>query len=116
VAPKRPEARDEAKRAGPVGLGPVLPMSILKAAANGYNGPVRYLAVSNTPQRALRVTLRPKAHGHPQWHAVAAANLKPIRTLCGMWCMSEAHRTWDQTPLATRCPLCQQLVERAAPR
>jgi len=76
---------------------------------------VRILAVSNMLQRSSRVPLRPKGHGQPEWHAVADTNLKPIRTLCGKWCTSEAHRTWDQTPRPSRCARCQQLVEQTQP-
>lgn len=95
--------------------GPGLPGAALRGAVSGYSVGVRFLAVSNPPPCSHRVMLRPRGFGHPEWHAVAAPNLTPIRTLCGLWCTSEAHRTWDKTPLPSRCPHCQQLVERAEP-
>jgi hypothetical protein len=73
---------------------------------------MRYLAVSEMPRRSLWDSVR-RGHRKLQWHAVADTAPKPIKTLCGMSYASEAHRTWDQTMPAARCPQCHRLVMAA---
>jgi len=74
---------------------------------------MRYLGVMEVRHRPLRGSLPFRSHWTPEWHAVADTSPKPIRTLCGFPYTSEAHRTWDQTTYAARCPQCQQLVTAA---
>ncbi len=71
---------------------------------------MRYLAVPETPRRSRLAAIRHWGHGAPQWHAVVDTNPKPIKTMCGLSYTTEAHRTWDQTMSAGRCPHCEQRV------
>ena len=74
---------------------------------------MRYLAVPEMPHRTLWAALRDWGHATPEWHTVADSLPKPTKTLCGRSYTSEAHRTWDQTPFAARCPSCQWLAVAA---
>jgi hypothetical protein len=71
---------------------------------------MRYLAVAETPRRNLLASIRNRGHRAPEWHAVVDSHPKPIKTLCGMSYTAEAHRTWDQTMAAGRCPNCERLM------
>ena len=71
---------------------------------------MRYLAVAEMPRRNLLASIRNRGHRAPEWHAVVDSHPKPIKTLCGMSYTAEAHRTWDQTAAADRCPNCERLI------
>jgi len=75
---------------------------------------MRYLAVPEMPPQSFWASLRHRGHLAPQWHAVADSFPKPIKTLCGLSYTAEAHRTWDQTMSAGRCPSCETLVKTAS--
>ncbi len=74
---------------------------------------MRYLAVPEMPGRDLWAWLRHRGDGAAQWHAVSDTSPRPTETLCGAPYTAEAHRTWDQTLPAARCPPCQRLVAAA---
>ena len=65
-------------------------------------------------EHRLFTSLRHRGHWMIRWHAIGEADPKPIRTLCGLPWMSEAHRTWDQTPSGGRCQHCEGLVAIAS--
>jgi hypothetical protein len=74
---------------------------------------MRYLAIPEMPPHSFWASLRHRGRWVPNWHAVADTYPKPIKTLCGLSYMAEAHRTWDQTAAAGRCPACDRLATTA---
>jgi hypothetical protein len=75
---------------------------------------MRYLAVGETARPGFWASLRPRVNDAPTWHAVTESSPPPVKTLCGIPYTSEALRTWDQTPVAERCPQCERMVTGAS--
>ncbi len=75
---------------------------------------MRHLAIEEVARPSFWASLRHGGYVAPTWHAVTESAPRPIKTLCGRPYTSEALRTWDQTPLAGRCPQCERLVSSAS--
>jgi len=74
---------------------------------------MRYLAVEEMARPGFWTSLRHRGSGAPTWHAVTESAPGPTTTLCGLPYTSEALRTWDQIPVAARCPQCERMVAGA---
>ncbi len=75
---------------------------------------MRYLAVEEMARPGFWTSLRHRGSAVSTWHAVTESAPRPIKTLCGLPYTSEALRTWDQIPVAARCPQCERMVAGAS--
>lgn len=71
---------------------------------------MRFLAVREVQRNGSLASFRLWGHSTVRWHAVREIDPNPVVTLCGIPCISEAHRTWEQTPSGSRCPGCETLM------
>ena len=76
---------------------------------------MRILAVhAATPSGLWGWIRHPRRPRTVVWHAVVERTPAPTITVCGEPVTSEVLRTWEQAPVDSLCPACEQAITAAS--